>query len=199
MDGFRACKLYLATKFHFEQEKYDVFENSGSTKYSYESYLKRRDKTIFERLAVKFKTERDLVQFYVANFAYCNPNGIYDGEAFEYYTTWLKRKEAMTQVFRNDLSTITTAIENKKLSFTAIFDIELGDPELLKLYLGGHITLETMVIIQEFEDYLTRWQSMTMLWHHYFKPIQKVRRFIKFNRERCGIIYHDFKNNLLDN
>ena len=46
----------------------------------------------------------------------------------------------MTQVFRNDLSTIFSSLENKKLSGQSMLSIDNGDPELLLLYLGGHIT-----------------------------------------------------------
>lgn len=198
MPGFRACKLYLAVKLHFESEKYDVFESGGRTKYRREDYEKRRDRVIFERLAKKFPVERDLIQFYVANFAYGNPNKIYSGDAYDYYETWIKRKQSITQVFWNDLSTIFTNLENKKRGFDAFMNIDDGDPELLLLYLGGHITLETMVIVQQLDDYLTKWEPMILLWHDYFHTIQKVRRFVKFDANKCGIIYKQFKENLVE-
>lgn len=198
MDGFRACKLYMAVKLHFESEKYDVFETNGKTKYLREHYDKRRDRVLFERLAKKFANERDLIQFYVANFAYGNPDKIYSGDAHEYYDIWIKRKQSMTQVFRNDLSTIFSSLENKKLSGQSMFSIDNGDPELLLLYLGGHITLESMVIIQEFENYLTKWEPMIMLWHEYFKTIQKSRRFVKFDKDKCSTIYNQFKETLTE-
>jgi len=198
MDGFRACKLYLAIKLHFESDRYDVFESNGKTNYLRDHYEKRRDKGMFEKFARKFPTERELVQFYVANFAYGNPDKIYSGDAFDYYDIWIKRKESASRVFQNDLSTIMSSLENKRLTDEAFLNFDKRDPELLLLYLGGHITVESMVIIQEFENYLAKWEPMILLWHEYFKRIEKTRRFVKFDRNRCSKIYIQFKENLAE-
>jgi len=107
MTGFKAFRYYLALKLHFNNDKYNVFENKGNIKYSYENFNSRNDRHIFEKLARKFDTDKDLIQFLVANFAYGHDNMIFAiEEANEYYLEWQKRKQSISRIFKDDLNSI---------------------------------------------------------------------------------------------
>ena len=91
MDGFKAYRYYLAIKLHFTTDKFDVFQNRGNVKGTREAFNARNDRYIFEKLANKFDQDKDIIQFFVSNFAYGNGAAIYDGkEADDSYTEWLK-------------------------------------------------------------------------------------------------------------
>ena len=96
MDGFKAYRYYLALKLHFTSEKFNVFENRGNVKGSREAFEARNDRYIFEKLARKIGNDRDIIQFFVANFAYGNESAIYAGqEADDNLGEWNKRKQSI--------------------------------------------------------------------------------------------------------
>ena len=196
MDGFKAFKYFQAIKLHFTSERYDVFEMNGRVTGTRASFEKRNDRGLFEKLAKKFDTDRELIQFLAANFAYGHRNVVYSAESDEYYTLWMRRKESITQVFKNDLSSIISHLEKSNISGEAVFSIENGMPELLNLYIGGYVSLETMVILQNFDDYLSKWEPIIMLWHDHFLVIRKSNRFVKFKKDRLQSIYDNFINEL---
>ena len=196
MDGFKAFKYMTALKLHFTTEKYDVFETGCKVKGSRETFEKRNDRKLYELLADKFPTERELIQFIVANLAYGHRDIVYSSDSDDYYQLWTKRKESITQVFRNDLSNIVAHFAKQNLPGNALYSIESGMPELLNLYLGGRVSLETMVILQRIDNYLEQWEPLIMLWHNNFLVIRKVNRFVKFKMDRVMPIYENFKEEL---
>lgn len=198
MDGFKAYKYFMAIKLHFTSEKYDVFEMNGRVSGSRAAFERRNDRGLFEKLAKKFDKDQDLIQFLVANFAYGHTSVVYSNDSEEYYRVWIKRKESRTQVFSNDLNKIVNYLELNKLKSDVLFSTDEGMPLLLQMYIGNHITLETMVILQEYEDYLAKWEPLIMLWHDYFLTIRKANRFVKFDRNRLQSIHNTFKEQLAE-
>lgn len=186
----------MAIKLHFTSEKYDVFESNGRVSGSRATFERRNDRGLFEKLARKFSKDQDLIQFLVANFAYGHKNVVYSSESEEYYNLWIRRKESRTQVFVYDLNRIINYLEMNKISTDQLYSTEDGMPLLLNMYIGGHITLETMVILQDFEDYLSKWEPLIMMWHDYFLTIRKANRFVKYDRNKLKSIYINFKEQL---
>lgn len=196
MDGFKAYKYFMAIKLHFTSERYDVFESNGRVSGSRAAFERRNDRGLFEKLAKKFDKDQDLIQFLVANFAYGHKNVVYSNDSDEYYALWVRRKESRTQVFKNDLNTIVNHMERNRMKGDALYSVESGMPELLNLFIGGHVTLETMVILQDFDDYLLKWEPLIMLWHDYFLVIRKVKRFVRYDQNRVQLTYNNFKEQL---
>jgi hypothetical protein len=196
MDGFKVYKYFMAIKLHFTTEKYDVFEMNGRVSGSRVAFERRNDRGLFEKLAKKFSTDQELIQFLVANFAYGHQNVVYSHDSDTYFQVWNKRKESRTRTFGVDLDSIVNHLETNKISNDALYSVESGMPELLNMYLGGFITLETMVILQDFDDYLSKWEPIIMLWHDHFLVIRKAKRFVKYDENRLKLIYQDFKENI---
>lgn len=198
MDSFKAYKYFMAVKLHFTSEKYDIFEKNGRVSGSKETFSKRNDRGLFEKLSKKFDTDQDLIQFFVSNFAYGNKNVIYSKESDDYYEIWKARKESRTEFFRNDLSNIYNHLERNRLKGDALYSIEDGVPVLLNMYIGGHIQLETMVILQDLEDYLQKWDPLIMLWHDHFLTIRKVKKFVKYDSNKVQSIYQQHKDSFAE-
>lgn len=195
MDGFKAYKRFTAVKLHLTTE-YDVFEYNGRVSCSRDTFEKRKDKQLFEKLSSKFKTEHEFIQFIISNLLYGNKNVIYSVESDDYYHVWLKRKQSRTQVFKNDLDKIINKFETEKLKSFELFSTDSGMPKLLEMYLANEITPETMVILNAYENYIPEWESKIMLWRDHFLMIRKAKNFIKFNKDRITAIYEKFKISL---
>jgi hypothetical protein len=196
MDGFKAYKYFMAIKLHFTNEKYDVFEMNGRVSGSREAFERRNDRGLFEKLARKFDKDQELIQFLAANFAYGHKNVVYSSESDEYYHRWLNRKQSRSRQFNTDLMEIVNHLEMNKIPAENLYSVESGMPELLNLYIGDHVSIETMVILQGYEDYLSRWEPLIMLWHDHFLTIRKCTGFVKYDKIKLQSVYINFKEQL---
>lgn len=196
MDGYQAYRYFMAIKLHFTTDKYDVFEKNGRVTGKRSTYENRNDRGLFEKLANKFSTDKDLIQYLVANFAYGNNGVIYSTDSDEYYDVWIKRKESMRRVFELDLVIIQRHLENNKKIYNDLYSIDDYSPMLLTLYLGKQITIETMVILNDLENYLDKWEPLIMLWKDEFRLIRKIKKFVKYNPDIVKSIYNRFKEEM---
>lgn len=193
IDSFQTYKYFMAVKLHLTTDRYDVFKSNGKVSGSRQTFEKRNDRFLFEKLGRKFSQPRELIEYFVANIAYGNKNVIYSSDSDSNYETWVKRKESRTYSFTQDLRTIQTHIESNNLKFENLFDTHNNVPELLKLYVGGHISMETMVIIDEFESYLPNWKSLALVWGDQLRILNKIKNFVKYDKDKLKSIYQHFK------
>jgi hypothetical protein len=201
VDGFKAYRYYLAIKLHFTSEKFNVFENRGNVKGSREAFNARNDRYIFEKLARKFANDRDIIQFFVANFAYGNESAIYAGqEADDNLAEWNKRKQSITKIFIDDLASLLTYVEINKLPTSSIFDFNFNEyPAALKLFIGGKISIETLVIINELDHIVEHWldnPTVQYIWNTELLRIKKLIGFVKYDKEKLRKIFTHFVEEL---
>lgn len=201
VDGFKAYRYYLALKLHFTSEKFNVFENRGNVKGSREAFNARNDRYIFEKLARKIGNDRDIIQFFVANFAYGNESAIYAGqEADDNLAEWNKRKQSITKIFIDDLASLLTYVEINKLPTSSIFDFNFNEyPAALKLWLGNKISIETLVIVNELDHIVEHWldnTSVQHIWGSELLRIKKLTGFVKYDKEKLRKIFKHFVEEL---
>lgn len=194
MDGFKAYRYYMAIKLHFTTEKFNVFENRGNVKGTRDTFNARNDRYIFEKLANKYDTDREIIQFFVANFAYNGDNAIYEGkEAEDNFLTWNKRKQSISQVFIDDLATILNYIEVNKGS---VFEFNNDKyPALLQLYMGGKVKIETLRIIDDIHPFLDKWAetpAVQFVWANEMLRIKKLTGFVKYDKIKIDKIFKHF-------
>jgi hypothetical protein len=203
MDGFKAYRYYLAIKLHFTTDRFNVFENRGSVRGTREAFNARNDRYIFEKLASKRSDDKEIIQFFVSNFAYGNDQAIYAGqEAEDNYLQWQKRKQSMTKIFVDDLATLITHIELNKLKPTAIFQFTENEyPVALKLFVGGKIAIETLNIIDDMTGMLDDWvvhPSVRYIWEAEMRRIKKLTGFVKYDKIKIGKIFQHFKEEIAE-
>lgn len=198
VSDYEAYKLYVAVKLHFTSS-YDVFKYNGKINCPVAAFNKRNDRKLFARLAERFNKPKDIIEYYVANFAYGNSNVIYSmDEAEEKYETWMKRKESITYEFSKQMNFLLTYLENNNKTYQQLFDIETGVPELLALYMRGDIHLETLVIIDEYENFLPSWEPLVLIWGEQLQILNKVKRFVRFDKDKLKYTYLKHKVELVE-
>jgi hypothetical protein len=181
MDGYKAYRFYLAIKLHFSSDKFNVFENHGHVKYPKQKFELRNDKYIFEKLARKFATDREYIRFLAANFMYGNSDVVYSGsEANDNYLQYIKRKESITKIFKDDVFTIINVIETEKINCT------LNQlPFIISLYLSNRITLETLRIIDDRLQIIYNLKMQNQVLYSMFEDalrvVDKSRGFVKYD------------------
>jgi hypothetical protein len=144
MVPFDTYKTYLALKNHFTKDSYDYHKYQGKSRASLQSFYKRRDRYWFEKLS-RQKEDKEVIDFFVSNFVSCtDPGSLWIGEMIKEgetrYKSWQKRIQSLSYLFKEESQQL---FENK---FQEVFDCSKGHPILLKSFLIGKISLETMVI-----------------------------------------------------
>jgi len=148
MTGFDVYKEYIALKNHFAGN-YDYHKYGGKIKANYNSYEKRPDKYIFEKLS-KSKVVKDIL---LANFLYEDKFWIGSKEKDEVYTQWKKRQQSLTYIFKGDIIHLLP-------DFDANFAIPPNThPHLFRLFLGNKICIETISILLDMTGGLKRWNT----------------------------------------
>jgi len=142
---FETYQHYLSLKNHFTNPKYDFFKYGAKTRASVTSFNKRKDKYWFEKTSRKY-SDKEVVDFLVSNFtATDNPQNLWIGEIINSgertYAEWMKRQQSLTYLFKEQSSELFS--ENK---LDDVFNCSKGHPPVLKKFLSGKISLETLVI-----------------------------------------------------
>jgi len=189
----------MAIKLHLTTDRYDVFKSGGKVSGTRSTFDKRNDRFLFEKLGRKFSQPRELIEYFVSNIAYGNKNVIYSSDSDDYYDTWIKRKESRTYIFQQQLQYVHNYVIDNHLSYENLFDIHNNVPELLKLYVGGHVHLETMVIVNDIENFLPQWKPLVMLWGDQLRILNKIKKFVKYDKNKLQLIYNNFKEELSEN
>jgi hypothetical protein len=144
MVPFETYKTYLALKNHFTKDTYDYHKYQGKSRVSLQSFYKRRDRYWFEKLS-RQKEDKEVIDFFVANFVSCSdPQSLWIGEMIKEgesrYKSWQRRIQSLSYLFKEESLQL---FDNK---FEEVFDCSKGHPLLLKSFLIGKISLETLVI-----------------------------------------------------
>lgn len=180
MSAFEVYKDYLALKNHFSNKNYDYFKYKGKVRTSVDSFNKRKDKIFFEKLA----KNKEFHEFLVSNLSEDPKLWIrdlaYSDDALKRYLNWKKRQQSLSYTFKNDLSKLNSDFDSNLLC-------KNGHPILLKLYLGGEISLETLCIVLKMTKSVKYWnKSMEYdpVWEDIRNKVIKYTPFLKYDEEK---------------
>jgi len=183
LDPLNCYKTYLALKNHFTKEKYDYHKYCGKTNASLNSFYKRKDRFWFEKLS-RNKSDDEVVNFFIANFVMCDdPQSLWIGEIIregeDNYKKWNKKIQSLSYTFKEEISSIF----NSK-NFDSVFLIENNrHPELLKYYLQGKISIETLLILDYILDFTKNFDKKLddPIWNFISLKIKKYKSFLHIN------------------
>ena len=152
MLAFDAYKCYLAMKNHFTKDNYDYQKYRGRVRATNTAFYKRRDRFWFEKFA-RQKNDKEIEEFFVSNFvSTTDPETMWIGEMIKEgenrYIDWKKKIQSLSYIFKEEANSLFE--EN---NVNEVFDCSSGHPLILKSYLGGKISLETLVICDRIFEY----------------------------------------------
>jgi hypothetical protein len=140
-----AYKTYISIKNHFTKPNYDYLKYNGKVRAGEKSFYSRKDRFWFEKLS-RQKKDNEILDFFISNFVSSNdPQTLWIGEIIRdgnsVYSDWMKKIQSLSYIFK----------EESQLLFDGnnvdeIFNCSKGHPLVLKSFLGGKISLETLVI-----------------------------------------------------
>jgi hypothetical protein len=145
---FETYQTYLSMKSHFTNKRYDFFKYGGKSRATMTSFNKRKDKYWFEKTSRKY-SDQEITDFLLSNFVNTDtPQNLWIGEIINSgerkYADWMRRQQSLTYLFKEQSKKL---LSEKKLE--EVFNCSRGHPPILKKYLGGDISLETLVIFEK--------------------------------------------------
>jgi hypothetical protein len=110
---------------------------------------------------------------------YDNPNVVYnEAEAEENFVEYNRRRQSITKVFADDVQRIVES--------------GINTPNILQLYLGKKITIETAVILNDLENCISKLkdtESNTLLWGDEILRVEKSKGFVKYDSYKVVPVY----------
>ena len=179
-------KTYLAFKNHFTKQSYSYFQYSGKSRASVQAYNNRKDRYFFERMSRK-KTDDEIKQYFLANFVECDdPDRLWIGEIIsageDNLKSWMKRSQTMSYMFKTEVEVFVS-----KENFQQLFSIKgQSHPEVLKKYLQGALSIETMVILDIILGYVKNFDKKLEdpVWNTVSLKIKKYKPFLNIDVEK---------------
>ena len=126
--------------------------------------------------------DKEIEDYFVANFASCkDPETLWIGEIIKEgdknFTQWKKKIQSLSYTFKEDVDVLF----DRKLD--EVFNCSKGHPHILKSYLGGYTTLETLVICDRILGYVKNFDSKLKdpVWETVSRRIKKYTPFLNIN------------------
>jgi len=192
---FETYQTYLSMKSHFTNRKYDFFKYGGKSRATMTSFNKRKDKYWFEKTSRKY-SDKEILNFLLANFVNTdNPQNLWIGEIINSgernYAEWRRRKQSLTYLFKEQLNELLS--EN---DLETVFNCSKGHPPLLKKYLGGEISLETLTILEKVFSFRKNFDKKLddPVWESVSLKIKKYIPFININVFQYKTILREMVN-----
>ena len=172
LSGYETFCLYLALKNHFNLDSYDYFKYNGKTRnVSKETYLSRRDRFQFEKLARNCDNMQDHL---VANLLKDKTwvGDLLDDEAFDNTKAYVKINQSMSYVFLNELM----KIDDIKASLK--FNVQY--PNIISMLMYGSVSYQTFVILNHFIQFIPKFDAKLPDDFIWSKLSFKAKRFAPF-------------------
>ena len=179
---FETYRTYLSLKSHFTNPKYDFFKYGGKSRATISSFNKRKDKYWFEKTSRKY-SDQEVIDFLLSNFVNAtNPQNLWIGEIINSgertYAEWKMRQQSLTYMFTEQSSTLLSENDLEK-----VFNCSKGHPIILKKYLGGEISLETLSILEKIFSFQSKFDEKLKdpVWETVSMKLKKYLPFLNIN------------------
>jgi hypothetical protein len=183
MEPIDVYLMYCAMKAHFGKGDYDFVTYRGKTRIKRDTFYKRKDRSFFVRLARKYKTEQEITNYLVSNFIR-DKKGYIANFNDENYESWKLKRQGFFDLFEVEMKPLVEAFED-------LFTVKNGQhPKLMKEFLGGRVSLETTIILDELVSYSQSWNKQLeddIIWIDLRNLMNNYKRFLTIDQEQYKI------------
>ena len=179
---FETYQAYLGMKSHFTNPKYDFIKYGGKSRATMTSFNKRKDKYWFEKTSRKY-SDQEVIDFLLSNFVNAtNPQNLWIGEIINSgertYAEWKMRQQSLTYMFKEQSENLLSENDLEK-----VFNCSKGHPLVLKKYLGGEISLETLSILEKIFSFQKNFDKKLKdpVWETVSMKLKKYLPFLNIN------------------
>ena len=183
MNAFEVYSTYVALKTHFSRKTYEYFKYQGNVKVSEKTYSKRPDRYFFEKISTKYTSKEKVIEYFVSNFL-VNSNFHIIQMNDKNYIEWQKRIQSFSYLFSTDIDTILDKCDTINVCMKCK---NSGHSEVLKLFLGGRIMLETLIMLNRLTGFIDRYDKLLeddVIWKQLSFTLKKYDPFIQGSSEQ---------------
>lgn len=190
MTAFEVYKLYTALRLHFTYAKYDITVTKGRMANLRDAFDKKNDTKYMYKLASEY-SRKEIIDILVANFITGESTAnIYTGNFVDNYKKFLTNRKRMLYNLDTDLDNILFRMEKEKIKSSCK---EGQHPLIFRMYMGGDIHLESLVIMEKIYPYVEDYKTDFVL-EHLCLLITKYKPFVRFDK---NIIVQKFTGKML--
>ena len=183
MEPIDVYLMYCAMKAHFGKSDYDFVTYKGKTRIKRDTFYKRKDRSFFVKLARKYKTEQEIQNYFVSNFIR-DKKGYIANFTDENYESWKLKRKNFFEIFEVEMKPLVESFEN-------LYVVENRQhPKLMREFLGGRVSLETLIILDELVGYGTTWieeMKDDIIWIDLNNLMDNYERFLTIDQEQYRI------------
>ena len=183
MEPIDVYLMYCAMKAHFGKSDYDFVTYKGKTRIKRDTFYKRKDRSFFVRLARKYHTELEIKNYFVANFIK-DKKGYIANFNDENYDSWKLKRQGFFDLFEVEMKPLVEAFED-------LFRVTNGQhPKLMREFLGGRVSLETVIILDELVNFGPDWNKQLeddIIWIDLDNLMNNYKRFLTIDQEQYKI------------
>jgi hypothetical protein len=172
-------------KAHFGKGDYDFVTYKGKTRIKRDTFYKRKDRSFFVRVSRKYKTEQEIQNYFVSNFIR-DKRGYIANFNDENYESWKLKRQGFFDLFDVEMKPLVDAFED-------LFTVTNGQhPKLMREFLGGRVSLETIIILDELVNFSLSldWNKQLeddIIWIDLRNLMNNYRRFLTIDQEQYKI------------
>ncbi len=187
----------MKNHFSTKNDAYDYIKYRGRVSIHENTYLKRKDRSVFKDLSKKY-TRKELENYFLSVFLSSNENGtaiargeflnssdLLSEETQDYYKLWKTRNQSLSYLFEEDFGRVLDLAVKNELKFDEIFRCIDGEyPLVMQMERRGLISIETLVILDKILDFLDRVRiNDTIYWPIYKRKCKKYSGFLVINNK----------------
>lgn len=174
----------MTVKKHYSTPKYSAFTNKP-VRVPESKFLYRPERYRMKRLCDKHKTPKELIQYFVANFALETSDFLYQSGDYgdSSFMRWEAYKQSTTYNFKTDIDTLVSYMESKSITMEDMRRENMIP--MLHLMIIGKISIQSVVLLDEIYNFLTAWTTsvnMNPLYATHALRVHKTKCFIKADK-----------------
>ena len=183
MEPIDVYLMYCAMKAHFGNTDYDFITYRGKSRVSRDSFYKRKDRFFFVKLSRKYKEYDEIRDYFISNFIK-DRNGYISSFNNENYENWKIRRYSFYGIFSEEIKPFVK-------EFNPLFEVKKSEhPKLMKEFLGGRLSLETLIVLDELVKFTKKWNQKLkddIIWSDLKKIMNDYKRFLTIDKNKYRI------------
>ena len=183
MEPIDVYLMYCAMKAHFGNTDYDFITYKGKSRVSRDSFYKRKDRFFFVKLSRKYKKYDEIRDYFISNFIK-DRNGYISSFNDENYENWKIRRYSFYGIFSEEIKPFVK-------EFNPLFEVKKSEhPKLMKEFLGGRLSLETLIVLDELVKFTKKWNQKLkddIIWLDLKKIMNDYKRFLTIDKNKYRI------------
>ena len=183
MEPIDVYLMYCAMKAHFGKSDYDFVDYKGKTRIKRDTFYKRKDRSFFVKLARKYSTEEQIKNYFISNFIK-DKKGYIANFTDENYESWKLKRKNFFEIFEVEMKPLVESFEN-------LYVVENRQhPKLMREFLGGRVSLETVIILDELVNFDNDWNKALeddIVWINLRNLMDNYERFLTIDQEQYKI------------